>query len=99
MNINFAEILAENIAVVVVLACLIIGYLIKHTTLLKKIPNGDIPAILAVIGAVLNAVVSGPSVETVVYGAFMGVASTGLHQIFKNFVENKKDTETVETNE
>lgn len=69
------------------LACLIIGYIIKHSTFLEKIPNNDIPAILAVIGAVLNAAVSGVSVENIVYGALMGLASTGMHQAFTKSIE------------
>ena len=83
--------LKDHFVVVVVLACLIVGYIIKHTSFLKKIPNDDIPAILAVIGAVLNGAVSGWSIENVVYGAFMGLASTGLHQAFKTFIEGKSD--------
>lgn len=78
---------------VVVVACLVIGYIIKHSTVLTWIDNGDIPCILAVVGATLNAVVSGLSVESVVYGAVMGLSATGLHQGFKNFIEGKNDTE------
>lgn len=80
--------LTEHFVLVVVVACLVVGYIIKHATFLKKLPNDDIPAILAVLGAVLNSVVSGISVESIVYGAVMGLASTGLHQAFKKFVEN-----------
>lgn len=90
---DFTKILTDHYAVVVVLACLILGYLIKHTTFLKKIPNNDIPAILAVVGAVLNCVVNGPGIEMVVYGAFMGLTSTGLHQAFKSFIEGKSTEE------
>lgn len=79
--------LTKYFVVVVVVACLIIGYIIKHTTFLNKIPNDDIPTILAVIGAILNGVVSGWSVENIVYGALMGLASTGFHQAFKSFIE------------
>lgn len=89
---DFAAILTEHFVLVVMVACLVVGYIIKHATFLNRIPNNDIPAILAVIGAALNAVVSGVSVESVVYGAFMGLASTGLHQLFKAFVEGKKET-------
>lgn len=87
---DFTTILADHFVLVVVLACLIIGYIIKHATFLKKIPNNDIPWILAIFGGVLNIFVSGLSIESVVYGAFMGLASTGLHQIFKEFVESGK---------
>ena len=83
---NFAN-LTTYFVFVVVVACLVVGYIIKHATFFKWIPNDDIPVILAVVGAVLNAIVSKPSVESIVYGAVMGLASTGMHQGFKNFVE------------
>lgn len=82
-------ILTEHFVLVVMVACLVVGYIIKHATFLSKIPNSDIPVILAVVGAVLNAIVSKPSVESIVYGAVMGLASTGLHQGFKGFIEGK----------
>lgn len=82
--------LTEYFVLVVVLACLVVGYIIKHASFLKWIPNNDIPVILAVFGAALNLIVSGLSVESVVFGAFMGLASTGAHQAFKKFVENNK---------
>ena len=86
--------LTNDFVVVVVVACLVVGYIIKHSTFLKFINNNDIPVILAIIGALLNAFVSGLSVESIVYGAVMGLASTGMHQAFKNFVENtQNDTE------
>lgn len=84
-------ILTEHFVLVVVAACLVIGYVVKHASFFKWIPNDDIPVVLAVCGAVLNPIVSGFSVETVVYGAVMGLASTGLHQAFKKFVENKTE--------
>ena len=83
--------LTEYFVLVVVVACLVVGYIIKHATFLKWIPNDDIPPILAVFGAVLNLFVSGLSIESVVYGALMGLASTGMHQAFKKFVENNKE--------
>lgn len=85
--------LNEYFVAVVVVACLVIGYVIKHATFFKWLSNDNIPVILAVVGAVLNAVVSGLSVESVVYGAVMGLASTGLHQAFSKFVEGNKTEE------
>ena len=38
--------LTKYFVLVVVVACLIVGYVIKHATFLKKIPNDDIPCIL-----------------------------------------------------
>ena len=81
------NLITEHFVLVVMVACLVIGYIIKHATFFKWINNNDIPVILAVFGAITNAVVSGLSVESVVYGAVMGLASTGFHQTFKKFVE------------
>ena len=83
-------VLTEHFVLVVMVACLVVGYIIKHATFLKKVPNDDIPVILAVFGALLNLLVGGPSVESIVYGAVMGLSSTGLHQAFTRFVENKE---------
>ena len=83
-------ILTEHFVLVVVVACLLVGYIIKHASFMKWLPNDDIPVILAVVGAVLNLLVSGFSIESAVYGGVMGLASTGLHQAFKNWVENTK---------
>lgn len=84
-------VLTEHFVLVVVVACLVVGYIIKHATFFKWINNDDIPVILAVIGAALNLAVSGLSIEAAVYGAVMGLSSTGLHQGFKAFVEGKKE--------
>lgn len=83
-------VLTEHFVLVVMVACLVLGYIIKHATFLKKIPNNDIPVILAVFGALLNLLVGGLSVESAVYGAVMGLSSTGLHQAFTRFVESKE---------
>ena len=88
---DFVTIFTDHFVLVVMVACLVVGYIIKHATFLKWIPNDDIPPILAVFGAVLNLFVSGLSIESAVYGALMGLASTGMHQAFKKFVENNKE--------
>ena len=82
-------VLTEYFVLVVVVACLVVGYIIKTT--FDFIPNKYIPTILALLGAVLNAIVSGVTVEAIVYGALMGLASTGLHQAFTRFIENQKE--------
>lgn len=83
-------ILTENFVLVVLVACLVVGYIIK--TSFSQIPNKYIPTILAVLGGVLNPVVGGLSVETVIYGMVMGLASTGLHQAFTRFIENTTES-------
>ena len=81
--------LNEYFVAVVMVACLAVGYIIKHATFFKWLSNDNIPVVLAVFGAVLNGLVSGFSVESVVYGAVMGLASTGLHQSFKRWVDGE----------
>lgn len=81
--------LTNYFVLVVMVACLVVGYILK--TSFDFVPNKYIPTILAVVGAVLNAIVSGVSVESIVYGALMGLASTGLHQAFTRFVEGEKE--------
>ena len=90
---DFSE-LTTYFTPVVVIACLVVGYILKHS--FKMIKNDFIPVILAVIGAVLNPIVCGVSVETVVHGALMGLASTGMHQAFTRFIEGTKTEDTEE---
>ncbi|MDE7436797.1 MAG: phage holin family protein [Lachnospiraceae bacterium] len=87
MNLNF---LTDYYVPVVIIACLIVGYCIKHITWLDKVSNQYIPAILAVLGAVLGCIASGTiGLNTIVYGAFSGLASTGLHQAFTKIIERE----------
>lgn len=73
---------------IVLVASLIIGYVIKKS--LSFIPNQYIPFILAVSGAVLGCIANKTvALEPVVYGAFSGLASTGLHQAFTRIVEGE----------
>lgn len=85
--------LSEHMVAIVLVACLILGYVIKHASFLKNIPNTDIPSILALCGAILNGVIGGWTVENIIYGALTGLASTGLHQTFKRWVENTNVSE------
>ena len=71
----------------VVLACLIVGYIIKKW--INDVDNKYIPTIVTVFGMLLNLAVSGVSVESAIFGAFMGLASTGLHQAFKQYIEKE----------
>lgn len=82
--------LNDYFVAVVMVACLVIGYIIKHATFFKWLNNDNIPVVLAVFGAVLNGLVSGFSIESIVYGAVMGLASTGLHQSFKKWIDGEK---------
>lgn len=70
----------------VVAACLVLGYIIKKWV--KDVDNKYIPTILAAVGVILACLVKWDiSVEIVVSGAFSGLVSTGLHQMFKQLIE------------
>ena len=80
----------EYFVVVVVLGCLAIGHVIKTASFCKKIPNSDIPVIVAAAGLILNLIVSGLSVESAIYGITMGLASTGMYEGYRNWIEKNK---------
>ena len=85
------EFLTSLIIPIVFVACLIFGYVIKH---LMIIDNKYIPLILAVLGAILGCIaVHALSLEAVVGGALSGLASTGAHQLLKQFIENSEPNE------
>lgn len=84
--------ITEYFMPLVVIACLIVGYVIKQTPLLvQAIPY--IPIILSVLGAVLGIWILGFSLEAITAGAFSGLASTGLHQAFSKLINNNKEEE------
>ena len=91
---DFTTLMNDHFETVVVLACLIVGYLIKHT--FEFISNKYIPLILATLGGALNTLVNGVSLDVIVYGAFMGLVSVGLHQVFKQWIEQDLSTPSSE---
>lgn len=72
----------------VMAACLVIGYCIKHISWLYRISNEYIPAILALCGAALACADAGSiSLEVIVGGAVTGLASTGLYEAFSQIID------------
>lgn len=88
MNLDFTQV-TNYFVLVVLVACLVAGYILK--TSFTSFPNKYIPTVLALIGMTLNLAVSGLSIESAVYGAVMGLASTGLHQAFTRFIEGQTE--------
>lgn len=87
MDLNF---ITQLYIPIVLIACLVVGYCIKHISWLAAISNEYIPTILAVLGAVLGCVSAGSvSLENIVYGAVTGLASTGLHQAFSQLINKE----------
>ena len=74
--------ITENFAPVIVVACVLVGYIIKVTPPFAKVANNYIPLIVTLLGAILGVLANGMTLEAIVYGAVSGLASTGLHQAF-----------------
>lgn len=81
------EFLNDYLVLIVVGICLCVGYVLKHIVPSDKV-NRFIPLIMAVLGIVINVWVNGFvfTPETLLAGMISGLASTGMHQLFKQFI-------------
>lgn len=85
------EFLSNYIVPVIVAACLLIGFIIKKWV--KDVDNKWIPTIVAISGALLSILINLGNISTdtvlniVVGGAISGLASTGLHQAFNQWID------------
>lgn len=82
------EFLNEYSVPVIVGICLCIGFILKNLVTTDKI-NKFIPLIVAVIGVFVNTWLNAWTItpEILLSGMFSGLASTGMHQMFKQFIE------------
>lgn len=73
--------------ILIVGICLCTGYIIKHS--LDFIPNKYIPLIMACLGLILSICTNLDKItlEVILTGLFSGLASTGLHEAFKNLIK------------
>ena len=83
------SVLSQYLSVVVVGICLCVGYVIKNS--LDFIPNKYIPAIMLVLGTTINILMNlnGINAEVILVGMLSGLASTGLYELFKNFINKE----------
>ncbi|MDD5883208.1 MAG: phage holin family protein [Firmicutes bacterium] len=68
--------------------CLIVGYAVKH--LLPNVSNRIIPTLVVIVGVVVSLWINQWAVITpdiILSGALSGLASTGLHQLFKQWID------------
>lgn len=88
MDLNF---LNEYMIPVIVGICLCVGYVIKKW--IKDVDNKYIPTACAVLGVILAVWINGWSISPsiILSGLFSGLASTGLHQLFKQYMNDKED--------
>lgn len=82
---SITDILGTYLVPVIVGICLIVGYLLKNAL---PVANNYIPTIVTVLG-VLLAIWSNRAVtpEVILMGMASGLASTGLHQLLKTWLE------------
>ena len=85
---NLLTYLNNSLVLMVVIICLCVGFIIKNLIPTDKI-NRFIPLIVAVLGVFLNIWYCGWAVtpDVLLGGLLSGLASTGLHQVFKQFIE------------
>lgn len=82
------EILNTWVNPTIVVFCLIVGYAIKH--LLPNVSNRIIPTVVVIVGIVVALWINQWAVITadiILSGALSGLASTGMHQLFKQWIE------------
>ena len=82
------EFLNDYLVVIVVGICLCVGYVLKHLIPTEAV-NKYIPLAMAVLGVAMNVWLNGFefSPEILLGGLASGLASTGMHQMFKQFIE------------
>lgn len=86
------EFLNEYMIPVIIGICLALGYIVKHW--IKDVDNKIIPTMCAVVGVLLAVWMNwGITPEIILCGLASGLASTGLHQAFKQFIGAKNKTE------
>lgn len=83
-----------------------VGAIIKHSKLLKKVANNNIPVILSVLGIIINVIMNGRNLESVLAGFVTAMVCVGVHKsgretfngldlssIFKTDTENETSEE------
>ena len=85
------EFLNEFGVPVIVGVCLCVGYILKHLVPTEKIDR-FIPLIMGALGIALNLWIRrSVSPDILLGGLFSGLASTGLHQAFKQLIDRKEE--------
>lgn len=85
------EILEQYAIPMVMAICFVLGFVLKHA--IKKLPNNLIPAILVIIGVVVNSWIEGWNMtpEILLGGIASGFLSIGLFETGKNLINKVKE--------
>lgn len=86
MNLDMLT-LSDNILPVACAICLCIGYILKKWV--KDVDDKFIPTILACVGLILAVWINSWTITPVIVlqGVLSGLSATGLHQMFKQYIE------------
>lgn len=86
------EFLNDYLVLIVMGICLCVGYVIKHLIPTDKV-NRFIPLIMAALGVILNVWLNGFDFtpDILLGGLVSGLASTGMHQMFKKFIDREEE--------
>ena len=81
------EFLNEYMVPTVLGICLVVGWVIKKW--IPDLNNKYIPTIVTILGAFLTVWINNWSItpEIILSGVVTGAASTGMHQLFTQFIE------------
>lgn len=85
------EFLTDYMIPVIMGICLAVGYIVKHWV--EDVDNKIIPTLCALLGVVVAFWMNWGNItpEVILSGLASGLASTGLHQAFKQIISGKKD--------
>lgn len=82
------EVLNEFLEIIIIGVCLCVGYIIKNLIPTDKI-NRYIPLIMGIIGVLMSFWINNFAVspEILLSGLISGLASTGMYELFKQFLK------------
>ena len=85
--------LTEFMVPVIVGICLCVGYVVKKW--IKDVDNKHIPTICTILGVFLAVWMNDWSISPAIIlsGLVSGLASTGLHQLFKQYIDKAEREE------
>lgn len=83
------DFLNDYLVLIVIGICLCVGYVLKNLIPTDKV-NKFIPLIMAVLGVTLNIWLNFAFTPEILLGGLAsGLASTGMYELFRNFIEKK----------
>ena len=86
----------DYMVIPIAVICFCIGYIIRNTPVFEKVANEFIPLICGVLGMVLGVWMGGFTIQAIAEGLVSGLAATGFHQVYKQYIEVKSSEDADE---